>query len=288
MTERGADQRSFAILLLCAGAALIGLGALVMHLLRLDAPSHIYGLIRQLCTTAPHVTMDFGSMILGSIPIVVFVLMTATAFGIVRRTNKVLDEVRADRLPRLPAGARQASIEAGLRGRVEVVDCPDMLVFAYGFARPRVVVTTAALQSLTHDELVAVLCHEAHHVTRRDPLRMFVAQVAARGLAMLPLIGELRDHFTVASEIAADRRAIEKAGRSSLVRALLKFEDAPDLIGLPAINSERASEERLAHLIDPKRQTAAPRPSNASLLLSGLVVTLVMMLATLLSLLPAM
>lgn len=289
MTDRsGADQRSFAVLASATAACITGLTLLVVHLLRLDAPSHVLGLIKQLCTTASHLTMDVGSLLLAAVPTTVALVFVVSAISITRRTGHIVGAVGADRVSEFPRAAASAAVRAGIPGKLDVIDCPDLLVFACGYLRPRVVLSTAVIDQLTPSELTAVLCHEAHHIRRRDPLRIFLAEVAARSLFLFPVIAELRNHFSVASEIAADQSAIRATSRRSLVGAVVKFADAPDLVGVPAMVSEAGSAERVAHLLDPNRSISGARPTADSLAISGLCVGVLWMFATLLARLPAM
>jgi beta-lactamase regulating signal transducer with metallopeptidase domain len=73
---------------------------------------------------------------------------------------------------------------------------------------------------LADEELDAVLVHEAEHARRRDPLRRLVGRAAADVLFWLPLVGWWTRHRLEDAELAADRAAIDRVGRSPLARAL--------------------------------------------------------------------
>src|SRR4051812_17391057 len=51
---------------------------------------------------------------------------------------------------------------------VSVIDAP--LAFTTGLLVPRIYITNTLIELLTHDEIIAVLCHEWAHVLRRDNL----------------------------------------------------------------------------------------------------------------------
>ena len=72
--------------------------------------------------------------------------------------------------------------------RVLVIPGAQPLAFCAGLLRPRVYVSTGALERLGEAELAAVVAHEAHHAARRDPLRLLVARAIgdAYSLGALP------------------------------------------------------------------------------------------------------
>jgi len=124
-------------------------------------------------------------------------------------------------LPRLPAPDALAAA-AGRSGVGEVVclDGPTPSAFCAGLLRARVFVTGGMVASLAAEELDAVLVHEAEHARRRDPLRRLAGRAAADVLFWLPLVGWWSRRRLEDAELAADRAAIDRVGRSPLARAL--------------------------------------------------------------------
>jgi hypothetical protein len=98
--------------------------------------------------------------------------------------------------------------------------------FCTGLVRPRIFVSTRAVDVLTPKQLTAVLAHEAHHVRRRDPLRLLVVRVVAEGLFFLPILGRLAQRYEELAEVAADEAALRTSGDDggSLAGALLAFD----------------------------------------------------------------
>jgi Zn-dependent protease with chaperone function len=124
-------------------------------------------------------------------------------------------------LPRRPSP--QALVAAARRSGVGEVVClhsPVASAFCAGLLWPRVFVTSGMVASLTAEELDAVLVHEAEHARRRDPLRRLVGRAAADVLFWLPLVGWWSRRRLEDAELAADRAAINRVGRSPLARAL--------------------------------------------------------------------
>jgi Zn-dependent protease with chaperone function len=124
-------------------------------------------------------------------------------------------------LPRLPPSAALVAV-AGRSGAGEVVclDGPAASAFCAGLLRPRVFVTSGMVATLAAEELEAVLVHEAEHARRRDPLRRLAARAAADVLFWLPLVGWWSRRRLEDAELAADRAAIGRVGRTPLARAL--------------------------------------------------------------------
>jgi Zn-dependent protease with chaperone function len=124
----------------------------------------------------------------------------------------------------LPRGPSPAPLVAAVGrsgvGNVVCLDSPAASAFCAGLLRPRVFVTSGMVAALAAEELDAVLVHEVEHARRRDPLRRLVGRAAADVLFWLPLVGWWTRHRLEDAELAADRAAIDRVGRSPLARAL--------------------------------------------------------------------
>ena len=160
--------------------------------------------------------------------------------------------------------------------RVVTLATPVPLVFCYGLFRPRICLSIGLLDTLSDKELKAVLLHEAYHCRRYDPLRSLLADLLAATLFFLPAVAEWRDMFLTSTELAADRYAIQFAGRPSLAGAMYKLLTHPQAIRLsPAmsgVSGFSATQPRLNQLLDdtPVAHNFSPR----SLLISSLTLTL--------------
>jgi hypothetical protein len=127
-------------------------------------------------------------------------------------------------------GRRLAALHPLLQDGVWVIDDKQPAAFCAGLLRPRVYVTTGALAALDGPELEAVLLHERHHGSRRDPLRLAAARVIARSLFFLPALGDLREGQQLLAELGADERAVGglAGDRSALAQAMLTLSDASE------------------------------------------------------------
>jgi hypothetical protein len=116
--------------------------------------------------------------------------------------------------------------------------------FCAGFARPRVYLSSATLDVLSDAQLAAVVAHEAHHVRRRDPLRLLLVTALADALFFLPALRRLKQRYAALAELAADEAAVAAVrDPSHLAAALLQFGEA----GMPGVVG--VDPERVDHLL---------------------------------------
>ncbi len=161
-------------------------------------------------------------------------------------------------------------------GEVVYLDGPGSSAFCAGLLRPRVYVTGGMVAALADEELAAVLVHEAEHARRRDPLRRLAGRAAADVLFWLPLVGWWSRRRLEDAELAADRAAIDRVGRTPLARALR----ATATLAAPAAAGARfdgAGPARVTQLLGD--QPPRRRPPLAACLLSLLGLTLAISLA---------
>lgn len=225
--------------------------ALVLKAAIADAAvAHAWGLVTTVCVSFLQFVGGVSALTLLTLPLLIASLAISQGVITYTRTRTHVRKLLRERvyMPQLPQAAERSAVNNTL----DVVDNPELVVFAYGLIRPRVLISTAALDHLNHDELAAVLEHEAHHVARRDPLRVFVAEAASRAFFMVPLVGDLKRHFLISSELAADRRALSTTTRTALASALMKFLGSPRIGGLPNVAPESRTDVRIVHLLEPE------------------------------------
>jgi Zn-dependent protease with chaperone function len=124
---------------------------------------------------------------------------------------------------------RGIAVLGPLPGRpgITVIDDPAPHAFCAGYLRPTIYVSTGALTVLSDDELAAVLVHEDHHRTLRDPLRLAFSRILSQALFFLPVLPSLRDRYGDLAEERADDAAVRAAGDAApLASALLAFDAA--------------------------------------------------------------
>jgi Peptidase family M48 len=122
-----------------------------------------------------------------------------------------------------------------------VIDDERPQAFCAGLLKPRVYVSSGTVALLDETALDAVLAHEAHHATRRDPLRLAVGRVLARGLFFVPGLAELVRRQQDLAELGADESAISASpeSRSALARAMLTFSESSPGAGSVGIDPRR-------------------------------------------------
>jgi Zn-dependent protease with chaperone function len=145
--------------------------------------------------------------------------------------------------------------------------------FCAGFVRPRVYLSRPTAELLSGEQLAAVLAHEAHHVRRRDPLRLLLLTAVGDGMFFLPALGRLRDRYSELAELAADEAALAAVGDPShLAAALLQFQEGV-LSGAVGIDPERVD-----HLLG-----SAPRWEPPVAAIAGALLTLGVLFAVVLT-----
>jgi hypothetical protein len=142
---------------------------------------------------------------------------------------------------------RQARAHRSARPRVAALEIRPGVVedavpraFCVGVFRPRVIVTTGALETLTAAEVAAVMAHEQAHVRRHDALRLLLVRALADGLFFCPGARQLAARLATLAELQAD----EAADRSGLAGAMLRID------GVSAERIDRLLGQRVRWRID--------------------------------------
>jgi Zn-dependent protease with chaperone function len=134
--------------------------------------------------------------------------------------------------------------------RVDQVTDDAPYAFTHGIWHPRIVVSTGLVEVTTHDELVAVLRHEDHHLRHRDPLTVLVARTWSAAFFLVPLVGAMLQRVLDRQELKADRAAVDSCGISPVAGALLKAVGQPATPGgaLAAMSGPALLEARVTQL----------------------------------------
>jgi len=163
-------------------------------------------------------------------------------------------------------GAARAALDAILgpdAGRV-VLTCSRTLGVPVAFRR-EICVPVRALRELPHDELRALLAHEAAHVVRRDAAWLIVWTLVRTLGWWQPLNFLAASRLRLAMELCCDERAaIGQPERDALARCLVKVAEwnvRDDGAALAAIASGGpALRRRLSSLLDERPCAQRPRP----------------------------
>ena len=177
---------------------------------------------------------------------------------------------RTGRRPVPPLIQDEAAV-LGCADRLDAVAGEEAFAVTYGLMWPRILVSTGLATALTSAEIGAVLAHEREHLRHRDPLRLLAARLFAAWGCYLPAARWLASRAALSYELAADRTAARRAGRSVLAGALLKLASWPACPAVaaasPARDEPRSLEARVSQLEAgrPPRQ----RPAVSRLLASA-------------------
>jgi hypothetical protein len=204
----------------------------------------------------PHLTVaSVLTLALGSVSFAVLALAVRSALRGLRTQRRFLGSLHV--------------VGAFRPARVLLFEDPQPQAFCADLLRPRVYVSTGAVEALGREELGAVLAHEEQHARARDPLRVFCLRVLAEALFFLPALRRLADRYASLSELAADAAAVRATGgdRRPLASALLLFGGAPN----PAVVS--IAPERVDHLLgqNPRWELPAALLAWAAITVGALV-----------------
>jgi len=142
-----------------------------------------------------------------------------------RYTRRVLAQLPTRRLTDAEAAwATRSGLDAS---EISVIAGLPIPAFTAGpWMRPRVYVSDALLvgpASLSVEEVIAVLAHEAAHVRRRDPMRFVVCRLLARALFWVPALRAIAEDIADEAEIIADDAASAVTGPLTVASALVKL-----------------------------------------------------------------
>lgn len=152
-----------------------------------------------------------------------------------RRTRAIVSALEASASE--PSERLRRVAEAAGVDRVREVDVPQDVALCYGFRRPIVLVSETMVRRLAHDELLAVLAHEAAHVRRRDPLRLALLRCMSPFGVAVPALRPLIAHAVLTAEWAADRRAIRLVGLRAVASALHETLGQPPAVDPGLVNA---------------------------------------------------
>jgi Zn-dependent protease with chaperone function len=118
------------------------------------------------------------------------------------------------------------------RGRdLRVLEVPQPLAYCLPGVRRRVVVSEGTLDSLTDNEVVAILSHERAHLRARHDLVLEAFTAAHAAFPRFVRSASALDAVQLLVELLADDAAVRVAGRAPLARALVTCASARTPLG---------------------------------------------------------
>lgn len=183
---------------------------------------------------------------------VLVLLAAASAVYQVVSTTAAIRPLRARRIPVRNQPLKHLIERLDLAGRFDLVDAPEPFAFCYGLRQPRLMLSTALVNELRHDELEAVLRHESAHLRHRDPARILIARALGVALAFIPLTPLIVRTYLCRRELTADDESVSGMGdvaplASALQRMLAVMQ--PAAFRSLAVGALSATDLRIDHLL---------------------------------------
>jgi Zn-dependent protease with chaperone function len=142
--------------------------------------------------------------------------------------------LKATQHAHLAKDMRAKGTSAHMVPEIWVSDIDAPLAFTTGLLFPRIYITNTLLQLLTHDEIMAVLCHEWAHVLRRDNLWNWLVRLLCDVVWFLPGNHVAWRQMVASQDEACDVLAATMTRQPlALARALVKIAGAWNLSAPP-------------------------------------------------------
>jgi Zn-dependent protease with chaperone function len=172
-------------------------------------PSNHLHLLSDL-TAALEPGLAFATLALAVVGVVVAVAATARGYrrvgGVIGRLEVSAVSPPADKVALVEEAARRYNLDVGL----VLGDYP--VSFVWGFGRSKLVLSSGLLRTLTSDELLGVLEHEAAHHTRRDNTVKLALSFCAHATLLFPLARRILAWRAEAVELVCDEIAAVRTG----------------------------------------------------------------------------
>ncbi|MGN8772020.1 M56 family metallopeptidase [Paenibacillus barengoltzii] len=162
-----------------------------------------------------------------------------------------------------------------------IIKKPEIIAMTAGFFKPKIVLSSGALERFGEEELAAIVYHELFHYKSRHPLQLFILKLLADCLAFLPVVEELARHYKVWMELLADRYSMKRMGSEApmaqvLLSLLQKERFVEGSFGVGFANE--AINYRLMQLIEPGRKIKIPLFNWGKMALSLFVLLTIVMI----------
>ena len=137
-----------------------------------------------------------------------------------------------------------------------VVNHPVATAFSVPGLHPRVVVSRGAVETLSSEELAAVLAHERSHVHAHHDLVLLPFRSLGMALPRSRAIAAVTHRIGTLVEMAADDHASRRCGSTTLVRALCRMSNTSEGASL-SVASPSNVVQRVDRLLAPRRNASA-------------------------------
>ncbi|WP_053204257.1 M56 family metallopeptidase [Jiangella muralis] len=136
----------------------------------------------------------------------------------------------------------------------------------------QIVLTTAALASLSRPQLAAVVAHERAHLRSRHDLLIAAALVLKQAFPWVPAFAHAHDQVCFLVELAADDAALRTHDRLTLAEGILRV--AAGRPSAPALGAGSSSGARVRRLLVPRQRLGAARGLLVAAAVAGPLMTM--------------
>ena len=201
--------------------AMLALGPLLAW--TINGPQLLSGTAGTLCQQCLTASNPFGKVNVDSVVPTSMLIVPPFALSLALIIATVIALENRRRATRILAESIQmGATEINLQGE-RILCLPDTSLRA--FALPKrcggIVISAGAIDSLSHQQLEAVLAHERAHINQYHHYISSLHSAFSKHLRWIPLIGAIEDALPHYLEIAADNSARKLSGTPALAGALL-------------------------------------------------------------------
>lgn len=240
--ERTFAEQSNAVFRQIAFIILAVLGAVSFLFFKIYQKVYLYAgvLIHKIATACGCASMTqllamhpFIFVALAALSLIVLTFIFYAAYKLIKiivRTRKYTGQYLAGAKSEHSLKLRGAIVNLNLdQSRIIEINDEKPTVFCFGLIRPKICVGSGLVKIMSQDELEAVLLHEQHHMTSREPVKLFMIKYWQNIFGWLPGIKTLINKYVAFSELAADEQATSNfTDKLKLARALFKIAAAEE------------------------------------------------------------
>jgi beta-lactamase regulating signal transducer with metallopeptidase domain len=179
--------------------------------------AHCLATLRGLAVGKAGTALQLGLLVLVGLGAVA---VTISAARLVRMLMRMRNQTHGHASAVHLVGRRQTGLDA------VIIDAPEPAAYCIAGRPHAVVITSAALATLTKPQLEAILAHERAHLDGRHPEIVAVARSLAKTFPGLRLMAEGAHHISRLLEMCADDAAAREHGRQPILDGILALTGA--------------------------------------------------------------
>ncbi len=135
--------------------------------------------------------------------------------------------------------------------QIIVVDDDYLFALTVGFVKPVIYISKNMFDTLSLEEIKAVLLHEQYHLENNHSLSLLLANTIRVSFFFIPIVKEIVSYLVLRFEFLADQEAIKGTSRDVLALALLKtFQQGRVGFPVTAVGFSQGA-DRVKSIIDP-------------------------------------